>query len=106
MRGLSSVLPRFSQGLRVRKILPSLVEEMKDTHLLPSILPNVFAIASDLNPAQFSTIVLPSLKPLFAIKDPPQNMITLLDNLEILQSKTDKVSFRESMLHLWMNSSM
>jgi SCY1-like protein 2 len=96
MRGLASVLGRFSQGLRVRKILPSLVEEMKDAQLLPAILPNVFAIAADLSLAQFSTIVLPSLKPLFVVKDPPQNMITLLDNLELLQSKTDKVSFRES----------
>ncbi|KAF8487763.1 kinase-like domain-containing protein [Gautieria morchelliformis] len=40
MKGLSGVLPRFSDGLRTRKILPSLLEEMKDTHLLPSILPN------------------------------------------------------------------
>lgn len=69
--------------------------QMKDIHLLPYILPNVFAISSDLTQTQFASLVLPSLKPLFVIKEPPQNMLTLLDNLHLLQSKTDKVLFRE-----------
>ena len=98
MKGLTHVLDRFSEGLRIRKILPSLLEEMKDTHLLPYILPNVFAISAILTPAQFASLVLPSLKPLFAVKEPPQNMITLLDNLGMLQSKTEKAVFRERML--------
>ena len=95
MKGLKGVLERFSEGLQRRKILPSLLEEMKDTNLLPYILPNVFVISQMLTPAQFAATVLPSLKPLFAIKEPPQNMITLLDNLQMLQSKTDKQVFRE-----------
>jgi SCY1-like protein 2 len=68
---------------------------MKDTHLLPYILPNVFAISTALTPAQFGTTVLPSLKPLFSIKEPPQNMLTLLDNLGMLQEKTEKLAFKE-----------
>lgn len=68
---------------------------MKDPALLPYILPNVFVISKSLNPSQFAIQVLPSLKPLFAVKEPPQNMLTLLDNLEMLQSKTDKAVFRE-----------
>lgn len=95
MKGLTNVLDKFSEGLRSRKILPSLLEEMKDTHLLPYILPNVFSIATVLSPAQFASLVLPSLKPLFVVKEPPQNMLTLLDNLLMLQNKTDKNTFRE-----------
>ena len=68
---------------------------MKDPHLLPYILPNVFAIATIVSPQQFASLVLPSLKPLFAIKEPPQNMLTLLDNLNTLQEKTDNAVFRE-----------
>ncbi|KAF9492229.1 kinase-like protein [Pleurotus eryngii] len=104
MKGLTSVLDRFSEGLKSRKILPSLLEEMKDTHLLPYILPNVFAISNALTPSQFATTVLPSLKPLFVIKEPPQNMLTLLDNLSMLQGKTDKVVFREQVLPLVYNA--
>lgn len=68
---------------------------MKDPHLLPYILPNVFAISTIVAPQQFASLVLPSLKPLFSIKEPPQNMLTLLDNLNTLQEKTDKAVFRE-----------
>ncbi|EMD38567.1 hypothetical protein CERSUDRAFT_64821 [Gelatoporia subvermispora B] len=104
MRGLTGVLSKFSEGLRTRKILPSLLEEMKDTQLLPYILPNVFAISQILSPGQFASLVLPSLKPLFAIKEPPQNMLTLLDNLELLQNKTEKGVFREHVLPLVYNA--
>ena len=68
---------------------------MKDAHLLPYILPNVFAISTTLSPAQFATTVLPSLKPLFSIKEPPQNMLTLLDNIKMLEQKTNKGVFKE-----------
>ena len=75
--------------------LNSFFFQMKDSSLLPYILPNVFAIAAALSPNQFATLVLPSLKPLFSMKEPPQNMITLLNNLELLQQKTDKAIFHE-----------
>lgn len=104
MKGLTSVLGRFSEGLRIRKILPSLLEEMKDTQLLPYILPNIFVISQILSSSQFATLVLPSLKPLFVIKEPPQNMLTLLDNLQMLQDKTEKVVFREHVLPLVYNA--
>ncbi|OBZ75157.1 Protein kinase domain-containing protein ppk32 [Grifola frondosa] len=104
MKGLTNVLDKFSEGLRTRKILPSLLEEMKDTQLLPYILPNIFAISQILSSSQFATLVLPSLKPLFAVKEPPQNMLTLLDNLQMLQNKTEKPVFREHVLPLVYNA--
>lgn len=67
---------------------------MKDPLLLSSILPNVFQISANLDPTQFQSMVLPSLKPLFSIKDPPVVMMVLLENLETLQAKTTKQSFR------------
>ncbi|KAG8804039.1 hypothetical protein FRC18_007183, partial [Serendipita sp. 400] len=104
MKGLTSVLDKFSRSLRERKILSALLEEMKDPYLLPSILPNVFVISNDLSPQQFASRVLPSLKPLFAVKEPPQNMMTLLDNLTMLQEKTDKTVFKEHVLPLVYNA--
>lgn len=76
---------------------------MKDTQLLPYILPNVFAISRVLSPTQFAALVLPSLKPLFAIKDPPQNMLTLLNNVKVLQDKTEKPVFLERASHFRPN---
>ncbi|KAG9015727.1 hypothetical protein FRB95_009223 [Tulasnella sp. JGI-2019a] len=104
MKGLNTVLPRFSEGMKRRKILPSLLEEMKDPLLLSSILPNVFTISTTLDPTQFQSLVLPSLKPLFTIKDPPIVMMVLLENLEMLQSKTTKAAFRTDVLPLVYNA--
>lgn len=77
---------------------------MKDPQLLPSILPNIFLISRILTPTQFASLVLPSLKPLFAVKEPPQNMLTLLENLGTLQEKTEKAVFREHVLPLVYNA--
>ena len=76
---------------------------MKDPQLLPYILPNVFAISRVLSPTQFAALVLPSLKPLFAIKDPPQNMLTLLNNVGVLQEKTEKPVFLERAYHFCLD---
>ena len=44
---------------------------------------------------QFAQLILPRLMALFTIKDPPQNMLTVLDNIELLQGKTEKIVFWE-----------
>jgi len=49
---------------------------MKDPYLLPFILPNVFEISKSLSKEEFTT-VLPKLQLLFALKDPPQNMLSM-----------------------------
>ncbi|OCF45272.1 SCY1 protein kinase [Kwoniella heveanensis CBS 569] len=103
LRGLVRVLPTFSERLRKGKVLPSLLEEMKDPYLLPFILPNVFEISKGLNKDEFAT-VLPRLQPLFVLKDPPQNMLTLLEHLSLFEEKTTPPVFRESVMPLIYNS--
>ncbi|CAE6465506.1 unnamed protein product [Rhizoctonia solani] len=104
MKGLAGVLVSFSDALKRRKILPSLLEEMKDPLLLPSILPNVFTIAEKLTPAEFAATVLPALKPLFVVRDPPQNVLAMLDNLPMIQGKTTPAVFRADVLPLVYNA--
>ncbi|KAK8865734.1 hypothetical protein IAR55_000880 [Kwoniella newhampshirensis] len=103
LRGLVRVLPTFSERLRKGKVLPSLLEEMKDPYLLPFILPNVFEISRGLSKDEFAG-VLPSLQPLFALKDPPQNMLTLLEHLSLFEEKTTPPIFRENIMPLIYNS--
>ena len=49
LKGLVGVLPRFSEKVRRKKILPSLLEEGRKSGLIPFILPNVMSIAKDMN---------------------------------------------------------
>ncbi|KAI8988968.1 hypothetical protein BDB01DRAFT_577366 [Pilobolus umbonatus] len=100
MKGLSKVLNQFPERVLKRKILPSLLEELKDAQLLPYTIPNIFLISEKLNQHEFCDIVLPALKPIFQVREPPQNMIVLLEKLDILQQKTPRETFRDDVMPL------
>ncbi|CAO3684153.1 unnamed protein product [Umbelopsis ramanniana] len=100
MKGLSRVLGQFPDRVLTRKILPSLLEELKDHSLLPFTLPNIFIITEKLDQQEFCEKVLPSLKPIFTLRDPPQNMIVLLEKLDIFQKKTPREIFRDDVMPL------
>ncbi|KAK0563626.1 Protein kinase domain-containing protein ppk32 [Tilletia horrida] len=100
LKGLLGILPQFSEKTLRRKVLPAVLELMTDRSLLPFILPNVFHISKNLSSIEFSTNVLPRLKPLFAIQDPPQNLLMLLDQIELFVSKTSPPIFREDVMPL------
>ncbi|KAI8146138.1 kinase-like domain-containing protein [Fennellomyces sp. T-0311] len=100
MKGLVRVLNQFPERVIKRKILPSLLEELKNHQLLPYTIPNVFAIVEQLNQREFCELVLPSLKPVFDVRDPPQNMIVLLEKLDVLQQKTPRETFRDDIMPL------
>lgn len=95
LRGLLKLLPQFSQALLRRKILTSLVELMHDRTLLPYILPNVFFIAKNLSSIEFTTKVLPRVRHLFVVQDPPQTLMLLLNNIDLFIAKTSPAVFRE-----------
>ncbi|KAI8384919.1 uncharacterized protein BYT42DRAFT_279359 [Radiomyces spectabilis] len=100
MKGLSRVLGQFPERVLKRKILPSLLEELKNHQLLPYTIPNIFIIIQQLTPQEFCDLVLPSLKPVFLVRDPPQNMIVLLEKLDVLQQKTPREVFRDDVMPL------
>ena len=60
----------------------------------------MFAIAEQLNQHEFCDLVLPALKPVFEVRDPPQNMIVLLEKLDVLQQKTPRETFRDDIMPL------
>jgi SCY1-like protein 2 len=67
MRGLSRVLPSFPKSVLEKKVLPALLEEMKDRALLSLILGNVFAIVKALPSGKrsFTEKVMPRLREIF-----------------------------------------
>jgi SCY1-like protein 2 len=67
MKGLNKVLPSFPKTVMEKKVLPALLEELKDKDLLSLILQNVFKIIDLLPSAEraFGEKVRPSLKEIF-----------------------------------------
>lgn len=73
MRGLNKVLPQFPKAVIEKKILPALVEELKDKDLLSLILQNMFKIVDLLPPATkaFGDTVRPAIKTIFVTNAKP-----------------------------------
>ncbi|KAJ3202881.1 hypothetical protein HDU82_007002 [Entophlyctis luteolus] len=83
LKGLVAVLPQFSLKLVNRKILPTLLNELKDPLLTPFVLPNIFWISEKCSDEEFNGRILPALKPVFRMTDPPQALILLLSRMDI-----------------------
>ncbi|KAI9894220.1 MAG: hypothetical protein M1814_004074 [Vezdaea aestivalis] len=67
MRGLTRVLTQFPKSVLEKKVLPALLEEMKDRDLLSLVLQNVFKIL-DMLPSKeraFTEKVIPRLREIF-----------------------------------------
>ncbi|KAF8982291.1 hypothetical protein BGZ46_001517 [Entomortierella lignicola] len=100
MKGLLRVLSQFPERVLYRKILPCLLDELKDHALLPYTLPNVFYIIQKMTPKEFEEKVLPSLKPIFLVREPMQNLLTLLEKIELLHQKASGAVFKEDIMPL------
>ncbi|KWU45604.1 hypothetical protein RHOSPDRAFT_10912, partial [Rhodotorula sp. JG-1b] len=100
LKGLGTVLNQFSDKVNRRKVLPSLLEETRKHNLVPFLLPNILHIATKMSPDDFRQEVLPSLKPLFAIKEPPQAVVALIESLPVFELKCAPAVFRDEIMPL------
>ncbi|UNI18250.1 Protein kinase domain-containing protein ppk32 [Purpureocillium takamizusanense] len=103
LKGLVKVLPSFPKSVMEKKILPGLLDELKDRDLLAAILQNVFKIIELLPSARraFGEKVRPALKEIFVVnakqtqeKDPARDA-GLMVFLEHLQAAADNSSGKE-----------
>lgn len=108
MRGLNKVLPSFPKSVMERKILPAILDELKDRELMSLILQNVFKIIDLLPGAQraFSEKVRPALREIFVVnakqsqeKDPARDagLMVVLENLSTIASNCSGKEFKDGM---------
>ncbi|ORY45271.1 kinase-like protein [Rhizoclosmatium globosum] len=86
-KGLVQILPQYSMKTVNRKILPALLGELKDPLMSPFILPCLFWISENSSEQEFTTGILPSLKPIFQLNEPPQALLLLLSRMDIFMKK-------------------
>lgn len=106
MRGLNKVLPSFPKSVMEKKVLPALLEELKDKDLLSLILQNVFKIM-DLLPSSrraFSEKIRPRIKDIFVVnakqlqeKDPARDagLMVVLENLNQIAGNSSGKEFKD-----------
>ncbi|KAJ3192840.1 SCY1-like protein 2 [Irineochytrium annulatum] len=90
LKGLVKMLPQFTIKLVVRKILPILLQELKDPFMTPFILPNVFWISEQISDEEFNAKVFPALKPVFRMTDVMPLLYGALD-LPVIQVQEQAV---------------
>ncbi|KAG5929156.1 hypothetical protein E4U42_006980 [Claviceps africana] len=109
MRGLNKVLPSFPKSVIEKKILPALLEELKDKELLSLILQNVFKIVELLPFARriFGDKIRPMLKDIFVVnakqsqeKDPARDagLMVFLENLSLAAENSSGKEFKDDIL--------
>jgi len=94
-KGLVNVLSQFPKRVIIRKVLPVLLDELKDHQLIAYVLPNIFWIAETMTNDEFASKIFPGLKPVFAVRDPPQVLIFIMENMDLLLKKTPSDGVRD-----------
>jgi SCY1-like protein 2 len=111
MQGLSRVIPSFPKSVMEKKILPALLEEMKDRDLLSLILQNVFKIIQLLPSGKraFTEKILPRLREIFLSptaqkpsasapeRDPAKEagLMVLLENIRTITENCSGKEFKD-----------
>ena len=106
LRGLIKVLPSFPKSVMERKLLPALLEELKDRELISLILHNVFKIIELLPSGKraFGEKVRPSLKEIFVAnvkqaqeKDPARDagLMIVIEQLPVIGDNCGGKEFKD-----------
>jgi SCY1-like protein 2 len=111
MRGLSRVLPSFPKSVLEKKVLPALLEEMKDRELLSLILQNVFKIIELLPSGRrpFTEKILPRFREIFLSpsnakglpeRDPAKEagLVVLLEHISVITTNCSGKEFKDEIL--------
>ncbi|KAI0390323.1 ARM repeat-containing protein [Xylariaceae sp. FL0594] len=109
MRGLNKVLPSFPKAVMEKKVLPALLEELKDKELLSLILQNVFKIMSLLPSSRraFGEKVRPKLKQIFVESAKPTQekdtardagLMVILENTKLMAENSSGKEFKDDVL--------
>jgi SCY1-like protein 2 len=106
LRGLIRVLPSFPKSVMEKKVLPALLEEMKDKELISLILHNVFKIIELLPSGRraFGEKIRPGLKETFVTnakqgqeKDPARDagLMIILEQLSVIADNCSGKEFKD-----------
>ncbi|KAJ1819772.1 Protein kinase domain-containing protein ppk32 [Coemansia sp. RSA 2598] len=105
MRGLPRILPQYPVRVLRRKLLPALLDQANDHELLRFTLPNIFSIVEHLAPAEFASLALAGLQPIYAQTGlSAAATVVLLENVGLVQKKMAEDVFNRSVMPLVYSS--
>jgi SCY1-like protein 2 len=104
LKGLPNLLQQISLKTVKGKILSVLVEELKNSLMVPFLLPSIFWICERLSHDEFLKILLAFKETVFKIKDPPQvniinkSALIMISRIDLFVRKLSDDEFKKYLL--------
>lgn len=86
-KGFSNIIGNFTPRIVEMKVLPPLLQELKNTVQIPFLLPIIITISEAATPRKFETMIYPHLFPLFQMQEASNILSLLIPHLELFISK-------------------
>lgn len=71
-KGLPKVIKQLPHRVALHRVLPALYKEFVNAPMVPFVLPSVLLVSENGTIEEFRDHILPNLKPVLALEDPPQ----------------------------------
>ncbi|KAK5717803.1 Protein kinase domain-containing protein ppk32 [Elasticomyces elasticus] len=107
LKGLPKIIPQFPKSVLEKKVLPALLEELKDRELLAPVLSNVFAMIRVMPTGKraFETLVCPKLREVFLTQRSAERdlgkeagLMVVLENMSVAAENCSGKEFRDDLL--------
>ncbi|XP_014467910.1 PREDICTED: SCY1-like protein 2 [Dinoponera quadriceps] len=83
-KGLPQLLKQLPHRVVLHRVLPALYKELVNPPMIPFVLPSILQVMEVTEVEEFREHILPSLKPVLALEDPPQISLVLMQQVNLL----------------------
>ncbi|XP_015597585.1 SCY1-like protein 2 [Cephus cinctus] len=83
-KGLPQVIKQLPHRVALHRVLPALYKEFVNAPMVPFVLPSVLQVAETGTIEEFREHILPNLKPVLALGEPPQISLVLMQRVDLL----------------------
>ncbi|XP_066581269.1 V-type proton ATPase catalytic subunit A-like [Prorops nasuta] len=83
-KGLPQVLKNIPHRVVLHRVLPALYKELVNPPMIPFVLPSILQTMESCEAAEFREHILPNLKPVLALEEPPQICLVLMQQVDLL----------------------
>ncbi|KAJ8299631.1 hypothetical protein KUTeg_023691 [Tegillarca granosa] len=97
-KGLPKIISKLPKRVNLQRILPPMLKESVNPDMIPFLLPSILLIAEQSTDQEYTTVILPALKPMFVIKEPIQVLLIFMQNMNLLLKKTPQADIRNHVL--------
>ncbi|KAG8035942.1 hypothetical protein G9C98_003068 [Cotesia typhae] len=83
-KGLPQVMKQMPHRVVLHRVLPCLYKEFVNAPMIPFVLPSILQVLEECTVDEFTEYILPNIKPVLAMEDPPQISLVIIQRIDIL----------------------